>query len=329
MGEQPTSPSIEVVVVNWRRADLTLACLESLRDEVARDGRSVTVVDNGSGDGSAERLRAGAPWARHIALAENAGFAAGVNAAMTGTNADIVVLLNNDALATPGLVDHLTAPFRETPELAATTARILLLESDGTVGATNSTGNVVDADGNGGDRDWLAPHPADSPPDVFGFCGGACALRVQAVDDVGPLDESLFMYYEDTDLSWRLRRRGWAIQYVSDATALHRHASSSGVDSEIFIVSNTRNRLVVALRHGPWAMVRRAVLRTVARVVLDATAGLLRPAARRRALWRAKGFVQFVTTTSASLAERRRVDATATTSRAAVVSILGRDAPPQ
>ncbi|MBD8538749.1 glycosyltransferase [Frigoribacterium sp. CFBP 8751] len=323
MSHPPSLPTVEIVVVNWKRYDLTTACIDSLRPEVVDPSRKVTVVDNGSQDGSAERLADEFPWVDLIALSENGGFAAGVNAALARTSADIVVLLNNDALATPGFVDHLIEPFHGDPELGATTARLLLLEEDGTSRLTNSTGNVLDASANGGDRDWLVPDPTDSPPDVFGFCGGACALRTRAVTDVGLLDESLFMYYEDTDLSWRLRRKGWTIRYVRDAIALHRHASSSGADSELFVVTNTRNRLVVALRHAPWGMVRRALLRTAARLALDALVGIRDSASGRKAVWRGRGLVGFLQAVPATLRQRRRFDDEATVDRDAVLDATG------
>jgi len=315
-------PVTEVVVVNWRRADLTIACVESLRAEAAASGATVTVVDNGSGDGSASRIAAAAPWVRLVEVPDNRGFAAGVGAALAASDAEVLVLLNNDALARPGFVSELVGPFAASPRLGATTARLLLLDADGTSDRTNSTGNVVDRAGNGGDRDWQRPHPVDSPAEVFGFGGGACALRVTAVRDSGGFDESLFMYYEDTDLSWKLRRRGWDVRYVGAAVALHRHASSSGVESELFVTSNTRNRLVVALRHGPWSMVSRAVSRTTVRLLVDGLHGIRSPRERRRAVWRARALGQFLARVPRTLAERRAVDAGASVSRATVVATL-------
>ncbi|MBF4578839.1 glycosyltransferase family 2 protein [Frigoribacterium sp. VKM Ac-2530] len=321
-GERPLSA--EVVVVNWRRPDLTLACLESVREEAYGLGARVTVVDNGSGDDSVDLIARGAPWARLVPLDTNRGFAAGVGAALRDTVADVVVLLNNDAVAAPGFIAELLRPLERDGLAGASTARLLLAEPQEGRRLTNSTGNVVDRAGNGADRDWLRPHPVSSPPEVFGFCGGACALRVDAVRDSGGLDESLFMYYEDTDLSWKLRRRGWTVVYAEDAVALHRHASSSGVDTELFVVANARNRMIVALRHGPWPMAARAVVRTLLRLLADAPASLRSPARRREVLWRAKAVRQFVRAAPRTLRERRQVDARATVSRREVAEALPR-----
>ncbi|MBK0296080.1 glycosyltransferase family 2 protein, partial [Bacillus sp. S34] len=66
------------------------------------------------------------------------------------------------------------------------------------------------------------------------------ALRRAALDDVGLLDESLFMYYEDTELAWRLRRRGWRVEYAGDAVVQHDHSASSGVQSDLFVFRHAR-----------------------------------------------------------------------------------------
>ncbi|MCL9665085.1 glycosyltransferase family 2 protein [Curtobacterium albidum] len=304
---------IEVVVVNWRRADLTIECVESLRGQADELGAVVTVVDNASGDGSAERLRAALPGIRVLESPDNGGFGAGVDLAAAASTADVLVLLNNDAVAEPGFLAALTAPVLDGSVTGATTARILLRSGPGEPVLTNSTGNVVDRAGNGGDRDWLVPHPATAEPAVFGFCGGACAIAMPAFRAAGGFDESLFMYYEDTDLSWRLRRLGHDIRFVGDAVAVHRHASSLGTESEGFVVANTRNRLVVAVRNAAWPVAARAAARAVVRTVLDTVAR--DPRSRRRARWERRALAQAATRLPAALRARRTIDRTATAPR--------------
>ncbi|WP_439688719.1 glycosyltransferase family 2 protein [Curtobacterium sp. SP.BCp] len=282
-----------VVIVNWERADLTARAARAVLDDPTADAQ-VVVVDNGSSDDSVAVLRAALPDVTMVARDHNDGFAAGANAGIRATDADVVVLLNNDAEPAPGFVaalrDHLA---RAAPDTAAVTGRILLAgrwsrlpagavpapdqrvlhdhaghrwtpAPDGEV-RLNSTGVRVDRDGNGRDRDWFAAADHRADVDVFGFSGGASALRRSALDDVGLLDESLFMYYEDTELAWRLRRRGWRVEHAADAVVEHDHSASSGVRSDLFVFRNARNRLVVALWHAPWSTVCRAAVRTAVR----------------------------------------------------------------
>ncbi|WP_207909658.1 glycosyltransferase family 2 protein [Curtobacterium sp. PhB136] len=283
-----------VVVVNWNHADLTVRAARAVLADGAAD--DVVVVDNGSSDDSVAVLRRELPDATIVVREHNGGFAAGANAGITATGADIVVLLNNDAVPAPGFVgalrDHLT---HAAPEVAAVTGRIVLAgrwaslpsgaqpgpderalaghdgrlwvpSPDGTV-RLNSTGVRVDLVGNGSDRDWLAPADTVAATTVFGFSGGASALRRSALEDVGLLDESLFMYYEDTELAWRLARRGYRVEYVADAVVEHDHSASSGVRSDLFVYRNARNRVLVALWHAPWPVVGRALVRTAGRAL--------------------------------------------------------------
>ena len=133
----------------------------------------------------------------------------------------------------------------------------------------NSTGNLVDACGNGYDRSWLAPAPQEhDSPEVFGICGGACAISARAWHQLNGMRQDLFMYYEDTDFSYRLRRAGYRVQYVRQAQARHAHAASSDSASEAFTTWNTRNRLRVATRYAPASVAARALVNTGGRMLL-------------------------------------------------------------
>src|SRR5437868_4390690 len=277
----PSDRSVAVIVASWNGRHLLAECLDAL---LAQDAPGwtveIVVVDNGSTDGTAAFLAEGYPRVRVISLASNLGFGAAVNRGIIATTAPFVVLVNNDAVCEPGFVAALLAPFEgpDADQLGAVTARIILADRYHEAGAAdggglvgldgrrwvpaaegvellNSTGNEVTVSGNGRDRSWLSPVDSPAPPvDVFGFCGGAAALRRVALSRAGTFDEGLFLYYEDTDLSWRLRRHGWQIAYAHDAVVRHRHAASSGVDSEFFIRHNDRNRVVVAVRNAPLAV---------------------------------------------------------------------------
>lgn len=235
----------------------------------------------------------------------NGGFGYGVNLGARNLRQDALVLLNSDAYALEGFVEALTAPLGH-DLVEATTARLLLegrwrLVGDGVEAQTepaattqstgsaqlrgldggiwvsdpngveliNSTGNVVDAYGNGHDRSWLAPAKQEhDSPEVFGICGGACAISARAWRQLGGMRQDLFMYYEDTDFSYRLRRAGYRVQYVRQAQARHAHAASSDSASEAFTTWNTRNRLRVAARYAPASVAARALVNTGGRMLL-------------------------------------------------------------
>ena len=309
-------------MVTWNGAHLLPACLDSLEAQTVRDTMDVLVVDNASQDGTAELLAERYPTVRVVRAPRNLGFAGGAALGMQGATGH-VVLLNNDATFAPDAVEHLLAAFDGPGDerVGAATARILLSGTDPVL--VNSTGNVLTSQGSGTDRDFRRPLGTESSdPDVFGFCGGAAALRREMLDEVGGFDPSLFLYYEDTDLSWRLRAAGWSVRYVPGAQAVHEHAASSGTDSPVFRYYNTRNSLVVLTRHAPAALVVRSVVRQ--------TLGLARAALRRgpagttRA--RARGLAHFVGRLPRTLRERRRLWSTARVARSTVAQYVGRGA---
>lgn len=235
----------------------------------------------------------------------NGGFGYGVNLGARNLRQDALVLLNSDAYALEGFVEALTAPLGH-DLVEATTARLLLegrwrLVGDGVEAQTepaattqstgsaqlrgldggiwvsdpsgveliNSTGNIVDACGNGYDRSWLAPAKQEhDSPEVFGICGGACAISARAWRQLNGMRQDLFMYYEDTDFSYRLRRAGYRVQYVRQAQARHAHAASSDSASAAFTTWNTRNRLRVATRYAPASVAARALVNTGGRILL-------------------------------------------------------------
>lgn len=295
------------VVVTWNAAGLLRDCLDSLLAQRAPGWElSIVVVDNGSTDGTAALVRDHYPSVRLVGLPRNTGFAHAANQGIAETTAPFVVLVNNDAVCEPGFIEAILAPFEgpDAEKLAAVTGRILLANKyrplqptepdrrEALVGfdgrrwvvapdgdyrgaeLVNSTGTQVTTSGNGRDRDWLAPAGGDIPSsDVFGFCGGAVALNRKALDDVGLFDDSLFLYYEDTDLSWRMRRRGWRIAYAHDAVVRHQHAASSGTRSDFFLRHNERNRVVVAIRNAPLPVVGRAITRWAGHAAHEITRG--------------------------------------------------------
>lgn len=174
----------------------------------------------------------------------------------------------------PGAVEAQTEP---TTGAAHSTGSAQLRGLDGGIWVSdpsgveliNSTGNVVDACGNGHDRSWLAPAKQEhDSPEVFGICGGACAISARAWHQLNGMRQDLFMYYEDTDFSYRLRRAGYRVQYVRQAQARHAHAASSDSASAAFTTWNTRNRLRVATRYAPASVAARALVNTGGRMLL-------------------------------------------------------------
>ncbi|MGH9268274.1 MAG: glycosyltransferase family 2 protein, partial [Acidimicrobiales bacterium] len=127
----------------------------------------------------------------------------------------------------------------------------------------NSAGGMHLPGGYGADRGFQEPDHGqfDHPADLEVWTGSAVVLSAPYLADVGLFDERLFLYYEDFDLSWRGRRRGWRYRYVPEAVARHTHSASAGAGSDLTLHHLERNRLVALARNAPWPLVASAVAR--------------------------------------------------------------------
>jgi GT2 family glycosyltransferase len=192
------------------------------------------------------------------------------------------------------------------------------------VDVVNNAGGVVFADGYGADRGYQQVDEGqfDEPAEVFNFCGNGAAFPTQVLREVGLFDEDFFLYYEDTDLSWRLRAAGWAIEYAPDAVLRHHHSASSGETSPVFRFHVDRNRLLMLTKNASarlaWQQVLRYPLTTASIGLRTARVGLAerrRPAVRP-ILLRFRVMASYLRLLPTMLARRRRLDATRTVARA-------------
>lgn len=323
------------MVVSWNGAHLLPDCLDSLLAQTVASDLEVVVVDNASEDATAEMLADRYPGVIVVSSETNLGFAGGADLGLAGFAGEFIALLNNDATFAVDAIERMVSLLEEpgNERVGAVTAKILLAGtyrldrglteataptgsfqhedgwltpavpgSPGAIRVVNSTGNIVTRRGAGTDRDWLRTEGEESrDADVFGFCGGAALLRATALGEIGGFDRELFLYYEDTDLSWRLRAGGWTVRYCEQAVARHLHAASADSASPLFRYYNTRNSLVVFARHAPVAVVARSF---GSQVVGSARAGLRRSEPRSVTLARVRGLTAFVRRTPRTLRER-------------------------
>ena len=241
---------VSVSIVTHQSREQIDACLQGVRRQGAAVDE-VLILDSGSSDGTVEHLRERHPYASVEALPANVGYAVGHNRNFLCSQGDAFLVLNPDVVLEAGHVAALRACLEADDGRGAAGGR--LLGADG----------QIDSAGIGYDR-WrtrfvdrgrgLPSHQFRRDENVFGTCGAATLYRRAALTEVSrsgesPFAERLFMYYEDVDLAWRLRRAGWQIRFCADAMATHRRGGSraSAAFSEYYLV---RNRLWVTLRNA-------------------------------------------------------------------------------
>ena len=179
----------------------------------------------------------------------------------------------------------------------------------------NNVGSNLYVGGFGGDRGYLERDEGqyEEAVDVFAWCGGSVLLRPAYLQEVGCFDERFFLYYEDTDLSWRGRLLGWRYRYVPASVVRHEHAATSGEGSDLFRYYVERNRLLMLAKDAPARLAVRAALieaRSTARAVM---AEYVRPVARGQrprpnvAPQKLRSTRSFVKHVPAMLADRREL----------------------
>lgn len=122
----------------------------------------------------------------------------------------------------------------------------------------------------------------DKTSEPFSFCGGAVVFRSQFLKDVGVFDKTFFLYYEDLDLAWRGRFRGWRYKYVPNARAFHAHAYSSGEWSPFFMFWVDRNRRLTLVKNAPFKIALKAIVGSAVWMIRDTMIPLFRTLLRRR-----------------------------------------------
>jgi GT2 family glycosyltransferase len=222
-----TSPAC-IVVINWNGADDTIGCLRSL-EPVRLSGCMVLVVDNGSDDGSAGRIRMACPWTEVLALPLNLGYGGGCNAGCRRAEelgAKAVIFLNNDTLVDPLFAVSLLLVLSEDPTAGMAVPKILYADGPCTIwyaggevdlsrGMVRHTG-IRRKDG-----------PRYSQSSHTGYATGCCfAMRTRDFRAVGGFDEGFGMYAEDVDLSLRVRELGFSIAYEPSSVVWHRVSAS-------------------------------------------------------------------------------------------------------
>ncbi len=303
--EVPSVPGITFVVVNWNTVGLLDGCLSSILEHAPKGLRSeIVVVDNASTDGSLQHLSAYWPSVKVIANDRNVGFCKANNQAIRATDSPYLLLVNTDARLSEGCVDAMMGYFQRDERAAVVGPR--LQYADGrfqrwTAGESLSLRSCANyllgvdhlADRFPTLRSMYLPTDTDRPFKPGWVTSAVMLLRRAALDEIGLLDESIFVYMDDVDLCQRATDAGWNVWYAADTTVVHFMGSTS--------MRNTGKASPEALRslnqwygkrHGrssAWAL---RVLETTgfgSRAALCAVAGLVRhdeaTRSRARAHW--------------------------------------------
>lgn len=244
-------PEVCIIVLNWNNYEDTAACLESLKG-VEYPNYRVIVVDNGSTDGSADRLQDEHGWCEFIFNKINRGFPGGVNVgirAAQNDDVDYVLLLNNDAVIDANALQKMVSVGESSDDVGIISSKILYYDE-----------NIIhDAGRKFNFRTLEHENPHKGKPEssltgtheVEGISGCCMMIKGEVIDHIGILNEELFFFGgEDVDYCLRARDSGWRIIVQLDAPVRHKINSTAGSDSVFMEYHRVRNKLWTGYAHG-------------------------------------------------------------------------------
>jgi GT2 family glycosyltransferase len=281
----PTSwvqhPLLSVIIPNWNGARHLPTCLGSLRRQTYPN-LEVILVDNASSDESVTLVQHEYPEVVLLQLDRNLGLTGGINRGVQVARGEIIAPLNNDTEVSPAWAEALVTALLDHPDAGMAASKMLLFDQRDTI---HSAGDAYGVDGIPINRGvWQKDQGQfDDDEYIWGGCGGAVAYRRAMLDDIGLLDEDLFMYCEDVDLNWRAQLAGYKCVFAPRAVVYH-HLSATG-GGEIASFYTGRNTLWVLAKNYPGQLLRRhwrSVVRAQFRIARDALQARQGAAARAR-----------------------------------------------
>jgi GT2 family glycosyltransferase len=247
---------LAVIVVAFNSAHYIAACLHSIFAHIGKLRADVLVVDAESRDATAD-IVADFPGVR-LMRCRNRGFAYANNRGLMTCDARYVLFLNPDTEIQEGNLSDLIACMDAQPAVGL--AGVRQLDSDGRLrmtirhfpNALRALGDALSAERLPGRPDWLGervvePGAYDRERSCDWTCGSFMLARREAIESAGFMDERFFMYSEETDFCWRIRRAGWEIRHLPSMTILH-YGAEVGVEPSVESLS-AHSRILYARKH--------------------------------------------------------------------------------
>lgn len=253
-----------IIILNYFGEKVIAQTLDSVTNQnYPKDKYEILVPDNASSDHSRQIITEYSkkyPQIKPLFLKKNLGFAAGNNYAIKKSSSEYVVLLNNDCLVDKNWLKNLINTADHDKKIFSVGSKIKLHPTSKNV--IQNAGSLVFQDGYGRDIGAVVTFEHqqlyetdlgqfNQVKEVYSTCGAAVLYRRSILDTIGLLDDTFFMYYEDTEIAERARLCGYKNIYCPQAVVYHNHAQSSKEWSPFFIYHAEKGRLLHVLYHFP------------------------------------------------------------------------------
>ena len=246
---------VDIIIVSWNTKPYLLRCLESIFQKRERVPWEVVVVENGSQDGSGNAVKEMFPSVRLIENDRNLGFSKAANQGLIKSSGRYALLINPDTEVKEGVIGQLVSFMDGHPK--AGVAGVQLLHSDGS--KQNSIANFPTLATELLNKDllrWVFPErfPGKSknylePIEVDSVIGACMIVRREAMEQVGILDEDYFLFLEETDWCYRMKKAGWKVYHLPEAEIYHFQGKSAEAEKKRARVEYYRSRYLFFKKH--------------------------------------------------------------------------------
>ena len=246
---------LSVVIVNWNTKEYLLGCLRSFIQRKEEYLQEVILIDNGSQDGSVTEVKKLFPEVLLIENGQNLGFAKAVNQGLRIARGEYLLLLNPDTQLKNSTVQGLMTFMERHPEAGIAGGQ--LIHEDGS--KQNSIANYPSLATELFNKSllrWLWPErfpgkekEYPQPIEVDSVIGACMMVRREAIEQVGGLDEDYFLFLEETDWCYRMKKAGWKVYHVPYAEVYHFQGKSAERDKKRAKVEYYRSRYVFFKKH--------------------------------------------------------------------------------
>ncbi|MCK5475596.1 MAG: glycosyltransferase family 2 protein [Candidatus Pacebacteria bacterium] len=257
---------VSIIIVNWNGKHLLKECLSSVEKQ-DYDNFNIIFVDNGSKDKSVEFVRENFLDVNIIELKENTGFAKGNNIGMHKAFDDLeveyIAILNTDAMVESQWLSEMMTLIDNDDKVGSVAPKIKKYYKRNII---DSIGNAIHLDGGGVSNhiNKVDNGQYNSIKEVFGPSGCAALYSREMLEDIQMgddfFDDDFFAYFEDIDLNWRARLRGWKSLFASNAVVYHKHSESVGLYSPFKAFYTNRNRYFVIIKNYSLFLFPKAIL---------------------------------------------------------------------
>lgn len=272
---------VSVILLNWNGKEFLHQSITSVLNQTYSP-IELLIIDNSSTDGSAEWIKENFPSLALIENKDNLGFAKAINQGIRIAQGEYLIPLNFDVVLTDNFVEEMLRATEEDENIGSVSGKLLRFVQQGEEPYIDSTSHIIY-------RNRLAVNRGesevdggqyDTPEEVFGTCGAAPLYRREMLEDIKVegeyYDESFFAFWEDIDLDWRARLRGWKCWYNPRAVAYHQRGGPSIRRSKVVEYYNYRNRYLVILKNDKFFSLLKAFPQIIFTELLKGGALLVR-----------------------------------------------------